>query len=176
MLLPIFLCLFLRFQSPRSLRIDCASVFVRVVSPVERVSGKTPKNLRLHRWLALFCPRLSPLPLLLLPNPRLSPDPFSFSFSFRAGFRPRFPFPFSPGCECLLTHWSPEPGQRVVPPFCGGSIPLQWSPDLEDPVHLDKLPLVLSFFRSTKGASFPFQGWLFKKQALACRRSCEHQR
>ena len=82
---------------------------------------------------------------------------FPFSFSFCPGFRPSFPFPFSPGCECHLTHWSPEPGQRVVPPFCGGSIPLQWSPDLEDPVRLDKLPLVLPFFRSTKGASFPFK-------------------
>ena len=51
--------------------------------------------------------------------------PFSFSFSFCPGFRASFPFPFSPGCECHLTHWSPEPGQRVVPLFCGGSIPLQ---------------------------------------------------
>ena len=140
-----FVC-FLRFQSPRSLRIDCASVFVRVVSPVERVSGKTPKNLRLHRWLALFCPRLSPLPFLLLPNPRLPPDPLSlFLFLLARASARAFPFPFSPGCECHLTHWSPEPGQRVVPPFCGGSIPLQWSPDLEGPVRLDKLPLVLPF-------------------------------
>ena len=32
------------------------------------------------------------------------------------GFRPAFPFFLSLGCECQLTHWSPELGQRVVPP------------------------------------------------------------
>ena len=115
-------CLFVCFQGPRSLRIGCASVFVWVVSPVELVSGKTPKNLRLHRWLALFCPRLLPLPLLLLPSPRLPPDPLSLipSFFFRPGFRPSFPFSFFLDCECHFTHWSPKAGQRVVPPF------LQW--------------------------------------------------
>ena len=81
------------------------SVFVRVVSPVERVSGKTPKNLRLYRWLILFCPRLPRLPFLLLPNPRLSPDPLLLPLSFPfPGFRPTFPFFLSLGCECQLTH------------------------------------------------------------------------
>ena len=102
MLPPIFLCLSLSFPESE-------------ISA--RVSGKTPKNLRLHRWLALFCPRLSPLSLLLLPNPCFRRILYPFSFSFRPGFRPSVPFPFSPGCECHLTHWSPEPGQCVVPPF-----------------------------------------------------------
>ena len=114
---PISLCCFLRFHSPRSLRIGCASVFIRIVSPVERVSGNTPKNLQLQRWLALFRPRLSPLPFFLLPSPGFRRIPFSFSFYFCAGFRPCVPFsPFS-GCEFHLTLWSPEPGQRVVPSF-----------------------------------------------------------
>ena len=104
--LSFFLFLFVVFH---------VSVFVRVVSSVERVSGKTPKNLRLDRWLALFCPRLSPLPFLLLQNLRLPPDPFSLFLFLLPGLPPELsPFP---GCECHLTHWSPEPGQRVVPPF-----------------------------------------------------------
>ena len=93
---PDFFCLFVRFQSPRSLRIGCASVFVRVVSPVECVSGKTPKNLRLHRWLALFCPRLSPLSLLLLPNLPASAGSLSlFLFLLARASARAFPFPFS---------------------------------------------------------------------------------
>ena len=115
---PDSLCFFLSFPESEISEDRLPSVFVRVVSPVERGSGKTPKNLRLHCWLVLFYPRLAPLPFLLLPIARLSPDPLTFTpFLSFPGFRPTFPFFLSLGCECQLTHWSPELGQRVVPPF-----------------------------------------------------------
>ena len=90
--------LFLSFPESEISEDRLPSVCVRVVSPVERGSGKTPKNLQLYRWLVLFCPRLSPLPPLLLPNSRLSPDPFPLPLSFPfPGFSPDlslFPFPW----------------------------------------------------------------------------------
>ena len=94
------------------------SVFVRVVSPVERGSGKTPKNLRLYRWLVLSARGLRRFPFCCYRTPgyRRIPFPLPLSFPF-PGFRPTFPFFLSLGCECQLTHWSPELGQRVVPPF-----------------------------------------------------------
>ena len=118
---PIFLCLFLRFQSPRSLRIDChqslSGLFLPLsVSPARprRTFGYTvgwPFSARDFRRFPFCCYRTPGFRRILYP----------FSFSFCPGFRPSFPFSFFPGCECHLTHWSPEPGQRVVPPFCGGS-------------------------------------------------------
>ena len=108
------------------------SVFVRAVSPVERVSGKTPKNLRLYRWLVLFCPRLSPLPFLLLPNLRLSPDPLPLPLFFpsQAYARP-FPFSFPLVVKANLLTGLPDLVSAWFLHY-GGSISLQWSPDLED--------------------------------------------
>ena len=111
---PRFHCLLVRFQSPRSLRIGCASIFVRVISPVGRVSSKTPKNLRLHRRLALFCPRLSPLPFLSLPNPRLPPNPF---FPFVRASAPAFPFPLFLVVSAISLTGLPNQGSAWFPPF-----------------------------------------------------------
>ena len=128
----------------------------RCTTPVERVSGKTPKNLRLHCWLALFCARLPPHSFMLLPNLRLPPDPF-FPFTFPFARASARAFHFFSGVSAIALTGLPNQGSAWFLPSCGGSIPLQWSPDLEDPVRLDKLPLVLPFFRSTKGVSFPFK-------------------
>ena len=93
---------------------------------------------------------------------------FPFSFSFRPGFRPSFPFSFFPGCECHLTHWSPEPGQRVVPPF------LRWFHTASvvsrprSPCSTGQASACPSLFQKYQGCFIPFQGCLFKKQALAC--------
>ena len=101
--------------------------------------------------------------------------PFTFtpflSFPF-PGFCPTFPFFLSLGCECQLTHWSPGLGQRVVPPNVG-SIPLQWSPDLEDHSPFYKrrrlYPFYCPFRRSITGTSFPVQVFgCSRKQAHAC--------
>ena len=94
--------------------------------------------------------------------------PFPFSFFFLPGLPPELPLSFFPVVSAISLTGLPNQGSAWFPPFCGGSIPLQWSPDLEDPVRLDKLSLVLLFFRSTKGASFPFKVGCSRKQALAC--------
>ena len=111
--------LFLSFPESEISEDRLPSVFVRVVSPVERGSGKTPKNLRLYRWLVLSARGLRRFPFFCCyrtPGYRRIPFPLPLSFPF-PGFRPTFPFFLSLGCECQLTHWSPELGQRVVPPF-----------------------------------------------------------
>ena len=127
---PIFLCLFRSFPESEISEDRLSSVFVRVVSPVKRVSGKTPKNLRLHRWLAPFLPAaFAASPFVATEPPASAGFLALFLFLFARASARAFPFPFSPGCECHLTHWSPELEQRVVPPFCGGSIPLQYLRD-----------------------------------------------
>ena len=110
--------LFLSFPESEISEDRLPSDFVRVVSPFERGSGKTPKNLRLYRWLVLSARGLRRFPFCCYRTPgyRRIPFPLPLSFPF-PGFRPTLPFFLSPGCECQLTHWSPELGQRVVPPF-----------------------------------------------------------
>ena len=112
-------CCFFRFQSPRSLRIDChqslSGLFLPLsVAPARprRTSGYTVGWSFSARGLRRF-----PFCCYRLPGYRRTPFSFTPFLSF-PGLPPDlflFLFPF--GCECQLTHWSPELGQRVVPPF-----------------------------------------------------------
>ena len=121
-----FPLLFLSFREPEISEDRLPSVFVRVVSPVERGSGKTPKNLRLYRWLVLFLPAACAAFLFVATDCRaIAGSPFLYPFPFlsRAFARP-FPFSFPlvvsanslTGLPNLVSAWFL---------LFGGSIPLQ---------------------------------------------------
>ena len=111
-------CCFFRFQSPRSLRIDCHQSLSGLFLPLSmaparprRTSGFTvgwsfsARGFRRFPFCCYRTPGYRRIPFTFTPFfsfPRLSPDLSLFLFL---------------GCECQLTQWSPELGQRVVPPF-----------------------------------------------------------
>ena len=71
--------------------------------------------------------------------------PLSLFLFLSPGLPPELPLSFFPVVSAISLTGLPNQGSAWFLAPCGGSIPLQWSPDLEDPVRLDKLPLVLPF-------------------------------
>ena len=166
-------CCFFRFQSPRSLRIDCHQSLSGMFLPLSasparprRTFGYTVSwsfSARGFRRFPFFCCYRTPAIA-----ESLSFTPF-LSFP---GFRPTFPFSFLlvvstnslTGLPNLVSAWFL---------LSGGSIPLQWSPDLEDysPFYKRRRlhPLYRPFGRSIMGISLSVQviGCL-RKQAHAC--------
>ena len=66
----------------------------------------------------LFCPRLSPLPLLLLPNLRLPPDPFSlFLFLLARASARALSFLFLPVVSAISLTGLPNQGSAWFLPF-----------------------------------------------------------
>ena len=124
---PDSLLLFLSFPESEISEDRLPSVFVRVVSPVERGSGKTPKNLRLYRWLVLFLPAACAafLSFVATDCPAIAGSPFLYPFPFLPGLSPDlslflFPLVVSAnsltGLPNLVSAWFL---------LSGGSIPLQ---------------------------------------------------
>ena len=100
-------------------------------------------------------------------SPAFAGSFFPFLFLFSRAFARAFPFSLFLFLGAISLTGLPNQGSAWLLPSCGGSIPLQWSPDLvRRPCPFGQAFACPSLFRSTKGASFPFQGCLFKKQAL----------
>ena len=120
----------------------------------------------------LFLPVAFAASLFVATKPRFPPDLSSYFLFLLPGLLPKLSL--FPGCECHLTHWSSEPGQRVVPPFSrwfhtASSVSSKMSS--KSPSHFDTS---LLFSALKKRLSIPHQS--IKKCSFLCTFQRHHGR
>ena len=111
-------CCFFRFQSPRSLRIDCHQSLSGLFLPLSVAPARPRRTSGFTVGWSFSARGFRRFPFCCYRTPGYRRIPFTFTpFLSFPGLSPYVSLFLSLGCECQLTHWSPELGQRVVPPF-----------------------------------------------------------